>query len=43
MNEYDSSRMVDLLCESYDGILVEEPDEADLMLLNTCSIREKAQ
>ena len=43
MNEYDSSRMADLLCASHDGIMVKEPDEADVILLNTCSIREKAQ
>jgi tRNA-2-methylthio-N6-dimethylallyladenosine synthase len=42
MNEYDSSRMVDLL--SSDGYeLTEIPEEADVLLLNTCSIREKAQ
>ncbi|XOV90731.1 MAG: tRNA (N6-isopentenyl adenosine(37)-C2)-methylthiotransferase MiaB [Pseudomonadota bacterium] len=43
MNEYDSSRMLDLLreAEGYEVTAVEE--EADLLLLNTCSIREKAQ
>ena len=43
MNEYDSSRMADLLRESHSTTLVETPEEADLLLLNTCSIREKAQ
>jgi len=43
MNEYDSSRMLDLLKSSYDVEQVESPEEADLLLLNTCSIREKAQ
>ena len=43
MNEYDSSRMLDLLRESHGAELVETPEEADLLLLNTCSIREKAQ
>lgn len=43
MNEYDSSRMLDLLRESEGADLVETPEEADILLLNTCSIREKAQ
>ncbi len=43
MNEYDSNRMADLLKESHGLGLVEEPDEADVILLNTCSVREKAQ
>ncbi|MBT8147585.1 MAG: tRNA (N6-isopentenyl adenosine(37)-C2)-methylthiotransferase MiaB [Gammaproteobacteria bacterium] len=43
MNEYDSSRMLDLLKESQGAELVDDPAEADLLLLNTCSIREKAQ
>ena len=43
MNEYDSSRMVDLLKESHGYQLTENEGEADLLLLNTCSIREKAQ
>lgn len=43
MNEYDSDRMLDLLKESQDAVLVDDPAEADLLLLNTCSIREKAQ
>jgi tRNA-2-methylthio-N6-dimethylallyladenosine synthase len=43
MNEYDSSRMVDLL-ESDQGVeLTDDASEADILLLNTCSIREKAQ
>jgi len=43
MNEYDSSRMADLLGETHALELTDDPAEADVMLLNTCSIREKAQ
>ncbi len=43
MNEYDSARMLDLLKESQNVVLVDTPEQADLLLLNTCSIREKAQ
>lgn len=43
MNEYDSSRMADMLGESHHMVLTDNPEEADVILLNTCSIREKAQ
>ncbi len=43
MNEYDSSRMTDLLGDSHNMVATENADEADVLLLNTCSIREKAQ
>ena len=43
MNEYDSKRMAELLNEAEGYELVSTPEEADLLLLNTCSIREKAQ
>lgn len=43
MNEYDSSRMKDLLGESHNMVPTENPEEADVILINTCSIREKAQ
>ena len=43
MNEYDSSRMADLLGESHGLELTTNPEDADVLLLNTCSIREKAQ
>ncbi|MDF1762732.1 MAG: tRNA (N6-isopentenyl adenosine(37)-C2)-methylthiotransferase MiaB [Oleibacter sp.] len=43
MNEYDSSRMADMLGESHQMVLTTNPEEADVILLNTCSIREKAQ
>ena len=43
MNEYDSSRMADLLAESHELELTDIPENADVLLLNTCSIREKAQ
>ena len=42
MNEYDSARMADLLGESHNAALVDDPARADVLLLNTCSIREKA-
>lgn len=43
MNEYDSSRMADALREAEGLVLTDRPEEADVLLLNTCSIREKAQ
>lgn len=43
MNEYDSARLLDLLRETDGAELVDSPERADLLLLNTCSIREKAQ
>ncbi len=43
MNEYDSDKIADLLGESHGFQLTERAEEADLLLLNTCSIREKAQ
>lgn len=43
MNEYDSSKMVDVLKAHADITLTDNPEEADILLMNTCSIREKAQ
>ncbi|MDH3989373.1 MAG: tRNA (N6-isopentenyl adenosine(37)-C2)-methylthiotransferase MiaB, partial [Gammaproteobacteria bacterium] len=43
MNEYDSEKMADVLRESHGYELTNVPEEADLLLVNTCSIREKAQ
>ena len=43
MNEYDSDKMADVLRESHGYELTGNADEADLLLVNTCSIREKAQ
>ena len=43
MNEYDSEKMADVLRESHGYELTEAPEDADLLLVNTCSIREKAQ
>lgn len=43
MNEYDSARMFDLLKETKSATKVDTPELADILLLNTCSIREKAQ
>ncbi len=43
MNEYDSSRMADLLHADNGMTQTENVDEADIILLNTCSVREKAE
>jgi tRNA-2-methylthio-N6-dimethylallyladenosine synthase len=43
MNEYDSSSMANVLKSSHQMELTKNPEEADVLLLNTCSIREKAQ
>lgn len=43
MNDYDSSRMADLLDKTHEYKITQDPKEADLLVLNTCSIREKAQ
>ncbi len=43
MNEYDSTKMADVLRESHGLALTDQAEEADVLLLNTCSIREKAQ
>ena len=43
MNEYDSARMADVLRESQGFIVTENPEEADVVLINTCSVREKPQ
>ena len=43
MNEYDSSRMADALGESHEIELTDSPENADILLVNTCSIREKAE
>ncbi|GBU11656.1 tRNA-i(6)A37 methylthiotransferase [Enterobacterales bacterium] len=43
MNEYDSSKMADLLESTHGYQLTDIAEEADILLLNTCSIREKAQ
>ena len=43
MNEYDSAKMFDLLEEKEDFELAKCEEDADLLILNTCSIREKAQ
>jgi tRNA-2-methylthio-N6-dimethylallyladenosine synthase len=43
MNEYDSDKMADVLRESHGYELTDTPEDADLLLVNTCSIREKAQ
>jgi tRNA-2-methylthio-N6-dimethylallyladenosine synthase len=42
MNEYDSAKMVDVLAASEPLTLTERPDDADVILFNTCSVREKA-
>ena len=43
MNEYDSDRMADVLAHSDGLMLTDRPDDADVILFNTCSVREKAQ
>jgi tRNA-2-methylthio-N6-dimethylallyladenosine synthase len=43
MNEYDSDKMADVLAGSDGVIKTENPEEADIILFNTCSVREKAQ
>ncbi len=43
MNEYDSAKMLDVLREAEGLELTDKPEEANVILLNTCSIREKAQ
>jgi len=43
MNEYDSAKMAEVLRQSHGLELTDEPEQADVLLLNTCSIREKAQ
>ena len=43
MNEYDSAKMADILKASHGLELTDREDEADVILINTCSIRDKAQ
>ncbi len=43
MNEYDSDRMADLLKDSHELTITQTPNDAEVILINTCSIREKAQ
>jgi tRNA-2-methylthio-N6-dimethylallyladenosine synthase len=43
MNEYDSGKMLDVLHDSHGLEVTTDPEKADVLLLNTCSIREKAQ
>lgn len=43
MNEYDSSRMLDLLKATHGLNPVDSPEQADLLILNTCSVRENAE
>ena len=43
MNEYDSEKMANVMQESHQMQLCTDPKDADLILINTCSIREKAQ
>ncbi|MDG4562858.1 MAG: tRNA (N6-isopentenyl adenosine(37)-C2)-methylthiotransferase MiaB [Candidatus Competibacter sp.] len=43
MNEYDSAKMADVLRVAHGLERTDDPDQADVLLLNTCSIREKAQ
>ena len=43
MNEYDSAKMIDVLDERFGVDVIDNPEDADILLVNTCSIREKAQ
>jgi len=43
MNEYDSAKIASVLAQSHGYECVDDPEQADVLLLNTCSIREKAQ
>jgi len=43
MNEYDSDKMADVLAGSDGVVKTDKPEEADIILFNTCSVREKAQ
>lgn len=43
MNEYDSAKMVDVLRDAGGFMATDDPAQADLLLMNTCSVREKAQ
>ncbi len=43
MNEYDSDKMADVLAADEDTVKTDSPEDADIILFNTCSVREKAQ
>ena len=43
MNEYDSARMADMLAATDGMVETQTPEDADVILLNTCSVREKAE
>ena len=43
MNEYDSQKTVDILKDKKNVTVTDNPEDADIVLLNTCSIREKAE
>ena len=43
MNEYDSAKMADVLATAFDAQATDDAAQADIVLVNTCSVREKAQ
>src|SRR3954467_15160615 len=43
MNEYDSGKMADVLDAAQGMVTIDSPEDADIILFNTCSVREKAQ
>ena len=43
MNEYDSDKMADVLAASEEIVKTDRPEDADIIIFNTCSVREKAQ
>ena len=43
MNEYDSQKIIELMEQHHGAVVTSEPEKADILVLNTCSIREKAE
>jgi len=43
MNEYDSQKIIELMEQHHGAVITSEPEKADILVLNTCSIREKAE
>jgi tRNA-2-methylthio-N6-dimethylallyladenosine synthase len=43
MNEYDSQKIIELMEQHHGAVVTTEPEQADILVLNTCSIREKAE
>lgn len=43
MNEYDSQKIIELMAQHHGAVVTNKPEQADILVLNTCSIREKAE